>query len=315
MPSSTDARNANVGLNLAGKTAAVAGGSQSSSSSPPDKVMSLTALSLIPYSPGDRRSSRTPIRPSWRKRLHHREERTTRPRGRRKVPGTGARRRRRQDVRIHQGGPLVSPSLHLKAHPWIDHRGRRRSVSEVRRVAEVLKEKSGSKGIDYLVTSQGQSPGNPTPLPSHGARLASVPSLVAPKLTGLHPHPSQRRPAERQVHPNLVHTGARRPLCRPDPLPLRSRVPPRLVRDPERHVGLGVRPGGRKGTRTGRRQPRVGRRASGQVDAREGDGSGEAGLGARGRDRRGESASKGRVWPATTPSLACGVRIRSLFST
>lgn len=35
--------------------------------------------------------------------------------------------------------------------------GRDRSVSEVRRVAEELKRKAGSNGIDYLVTSQGQS--------------------------------------------------------------------------------------------------------------------------------------------------------------
>ena len=158
------------------------------------------------------------------------------------------------------------------------------SVSEVRRVAEELKVKSGSKGIDFLVTTQGQSL-----LPAASRTFPTVQRGLEREDSSSRLH-ACRRSSERQIHRNVHQAIARLSFRRTDPLPLRSRVPTRLVRNPQGHVGVGVRPRGRERSRTGRRESRVARRrAPGQVDARTGAGTGETGFGARGCYCRRES--------------------------
>lgn len=158
-------------------------------------------------SPGDRSRSRHQVRSSWRQRVHHRPERTARERGRRGMPSAGPRGRRRENVPIHQGRPLVrtltaSPrstttfSLWLTSPPRV--RETRRSVSEVRRVAEELQAKTGSNGVDFLVTTQGQSVRDCAPLdllrrtgrrPAHLQRAAQV----VPRTASTSRRPRRRR--------------------------------------------------------------------------------------------------------------------------
>ncbi|BGP55832.1 hypothetical protein JCM8202_002638 [Rhodotorula sphaerocarpa] len=133
MPSSTDARNANIGLDLAGKTAAVAGGTQG--------IGAAVGLRFA--------------RAGANVYIIGRNEQL----GNEVVEKCRQQATQRGDVRTYE---FIKADLS--------------SVSEVRRVAEELKRKAGSNGIDYLVTSQGGPPNgkyNPTSsTPSHDAHFA-----------------------------------------------------------------------------------------------------------------------------------------------
>ncbi|POY75149.1 hypothetical protein BMF94_1781 [Rhodotorula taiwanensis] len=133
MPSSTDARNANVGLNLAGKTAAVAGGTQGIGAA---VGLRFAQAGANVYIIGRNEQLGREVVEKCREQAHD-----------------------AGDGRTYE---FIKADLS--------------SVSEVRRVAEVLKEKSGSKGIDYLVTSQGGPPNGKyiqtSSTPAHDAHFA-----------------------------------------------------------------------------------------------------------------------------------------------